>query len=343
VVAALIVLALVLESTDAFAASAHPGAAASRLRPAIGQPAPHSLLDSKPIAAVAQAVRAVRVHAPLPAPLSPSSISATAPGLYVPFRCVPQFGPGTTFDMCALGDVASRHVVALIGDSHAWMWIPGLSRAASILHFELIPVTKPGCLLVNLHENRPGWPCRTWYLSALRIVRRLHPSATIASFMTSNLDAGEASFAATELHSVLKAVPHGVLIADPPNYNVFSEGFTTPGSCLSSAGATQATCAIQQPAAMDASLGAIQAMARRYRYPAVPTLQWFCADGTCPVVIDGTVTTEDGSHITDQYSTLLAPLLADDLRPILGGLWLRETRPPTGMTGQQDPSRPKMR
>jgi hypothetical protein len=57
------------------------------------------------------------------------------------------------------------------------------------------------------------------------------------------------------------------------------------------------------------------------RYPAIPTLQWFCADDICPAVVSDTVTTEDGNHITPQYIQLLAPRLTNRLRPILHHLW----------------------
>jgi hypothetical protein len=299
-------------------------AARQGLTPARGQPVPHSLLGSEPIPAVREATAAAREDAAIPAPLNPESAAQDPPYLYIPYRCVPKFGPGATFDICPSGDTRSRHTVALIGDSHAWMWIPGLNRVASALQFRLVPVTKPGCLLSNLHEDRPGWPCLTWYVHALQVIRRLHPSATIVSFMTSNLTPAKAPWAAAALDGVLRAVPHGLLLADPPNYNVSSGTSDTPGECLAAAGSNLGTCARQEPPAMRATLPAIQAMARQDGYPAVPTLQWFCAGGICPAVIDGTVASEDGSHITSQYSMLLAPLLTDAIRPLLGGLWLRE-------------------
>ena len=49
----------------------------------------------------------------------------------------------------------------------------------------------------------------------------------------------------------------------------------------------------------------------------IPALQWFCGDGVCPSVINHTLTTHDGDHLTMEYSAALAPLLAPEMRRIL--------------------------
>jgi hypothetical protein len=43
----------------------------------------------------------------------------------------------------------------------------------------------------------------------------------------------------------------------------------------------------------------------------------------CPAIVDGTVTTDDGNHLTPQYIQLLAPRLANRLRSILHRIWAR--------------------
>ena len=35
-------------------------------------------------------------------------------------------------------------------------------------------------------------------------------------------------------------------------------------------------------------------------HPVIPSLQWFCADGICPMVINHTLTTRDGDHMTKE-------------------------------------------
>lgn len=201
------------------------------------------------------------------------------------------------------------------------MWLPAFVAAAKQLAFALVPLTKPGCAIWAIHENRPGWPCLSWYRSALRNIASIHPSATVVSFMTANYTVAQASVAAAVLQRVLRAVPHPVLLADTPSENWYGQGGASPGKCLSSPGASQGTCAMPEVAQVRATLTHIQAMVNRDGYPAIPTLQWFCADRICPAVIDHTPTTEDGNHITAQYARLLASRLTNRLRPILTWLW----------------------
>jgi hypothetical protein len=61
----------------------------------------------------------------------------------------------------------------------------------------------------------------------------------------------------------------------------------------------------------------IARMAAQTHHPAIPTLQWFCAKGVCPMVVGHTLTTRDTSHFTMQYSEALAPVLGPELKLIL--------------------------
>ena len=60
-------------------------------------------------------------------------------------------------------------------------------------------------------------------------------------------------------------------------------------------------------------------LSQRHRL-SIPTLQWFCADGVCPSVVNHTLTTHDGDHLTMEYSADLSPLLAPEMRRILARL-----------------------
>ena len=273
------------------------------------------LLTDVPIRPVALAVAQARRRAPIPKSLRPGSASP------VGSNCLPSFGPGTKFNICSLGDARSRHLVVLLGDSHAAMWIPGFVTAATELDVRLVPLAKPGCAMWALHANRHGWPCLTWWREALAAIRRLHPSATVVSFMTGNYKVAQANVAANEVQSVLQAVPHPIVLADPPSDEWYVNKLPSPEQCMSSRGANIGRCALHVTPDMTASLTQIQSMLDRDGYPAIPTLQWFCAEGICPTVIDRTVTTEDGNHITPQYAQLLGTRLAGRLGPILKQLW----------------------
>jgi hypothetical protein len=47
----------------------------------------------------------------------------------------------------------------------------------------------------------------------------------------------------------------------------------------------------------------------------VDPMPWFCSLKTCPVVVGNILVYKDESHISTIYARLLAPLLAERLKP----------------------------
>lgn len=301
------------------AASLARPAASSRTHPALGE-----LFDQRPVAPVVAAAALARAGAPIPTVLDPAT--AAGAGQPIASACLPAFGSGLSYQLCSLGDVQARHTVVLLGDSHASMWTPAFVRAARRLGFRLVPLAKPGCALWALHENRPGWPCLSWWRGVLGVIARLRPSATIVSFLTDNYTVAQAGLAARLVARVMRAVPHPVLLADAPSDDWYVNNVPTPAQCMAAPGANLARCGLHLTPAIRASLQRIQAMVVSHGYPAIPTLQWFCEGDLCPTVIGGIVTSEDGNHITPQYAQALGPRLANRLRPILAELWRAEAR-----------------
>ncbi len=80
------------------------------------------------------------------------------------------------------------------------------------------------------------------------------------------------------------------------------------------------TCSAQLPSTYAPLMRDLAAMAARTHHPTIPTLQWFCAEDICPMVIDNTLTLRDLSHFTMEYSALLGSVLGLELKPILGRL-----------------------
>jgi peptidoglycan/LPS O-acetylase OafA/YrhL len=288
------------------------------LAPAAGQLSPTNLWASKPIPKVAVAVDSAQLHAKLPRAIVPSMQQLQKENSYIgydmPRDCQPGFGPGTTSKICHLGDSSSSKVVAVIGDSHAGMWMPALIADARQQHFAVVPLNKPGCVLDAIHKNLKGWPCANWYRWALAQDRKLHPLATIVAFQLTPAMEQRRSATTGALQSVLAQVRSGVLLADPPGQD------QQPSACISQTGANLGQCAAHVPSGYVPLMHSLSAMLTRTHHPGIPTMQWFCASGVCPMVIDNTLTTRDESHLTMQYSTDLAPLMGDVLKPILARL-----------------------
>ncbi|MGH2835933.1 MAG: acyltransferase family protein [Solirubrobacteraceae bacterium] len=315
-VAAIMVPAITVEGTLAAQAQAAQNVHLPPLRPAAGQSDPVSLLASKPIPALANAVRAVRANAPLPKVLVPDGATLAQENAAItyntPHGCQPSFGPGVTSKICKLGDPGSNRVVVLFGDSHAGMWVPALLPLARSQHFAVVLLDKPGCYVNRIHANLSGWPCKSWYHWALRQDHALQPAATLVAFkLSGGYLENHPSITVSYLRSVLGSVRGGVWLQDAPGQT------KKTASCITAAGATQRSCSSPVTSSYQSLVQDVQTMLGQTRHRSIPTLQWFCADGICPSVINHTLTTHDGDHLTMEWSADLAPLLAPEMRRIL--------------------------
>jgi hypothetical protein len=110
---------------------------------------------------------------------------------------------------------------------------------------------------------------------------------------------------------VLNTVTNGVWLEDAPGQT------TKTAACITAAGATQRSCSSPVTSGYTQLVRAIQSMLSANHSLSIPTLQWFCASGICPSVVNHTLTTHDGDHLTMEYSADLAPLLGPEMRRIL--------------------------
>lgn len=312
--AALISAALV-GGVVAAQAAASQQARVAKLRPARGQPHPSNLWDATPIPAVGAAAKAAWRRAPMPKPILPSMRELRQENRFIsygsPRGCGPRFGPHVTSKICRLGDPTSKHVVVLFGDSHAGMWLAAMKADARAQGFAVVPLDKPGCILSVIHRNTAQWPCGSWYRWAVRQDHKLHPVATIVSFQLSTEMQAEPQAMASMLQAVLSQVRHGVLLTDPPGQT------QQPSACIFRPTATMGECSSRVPDTYIPLMHTIARMSAHAHHPAIPTLQWFCAKGVCPMVIDHTLATRDTSHFTMQYSMALAPVLGPELKRVL--------------------------
>ena len=294
------------EHSSAKQASASTHAVISALTPAPSEPAPTNLWHSTPIPAVAAAASSAKRNAPLPKTMVPS-MKDLAGRAFLPPGCVPTFGSGVTSKICRLGDTSSSRVVVVFGDSQAGTWMPAMVAVARAQHFAVVPLDKSGCFV----NNRKG-ACGSWYRWALGRDKALHPVATIVNFwLTARMQEHLATSTVSYMKSVLLHVSNGVLLANQPSQA------HEPSACLYRSGATMGKCSTHVPSAYVPLMKAMGRMASLIHRPVIPTLQWFCANGICPMVINNTVTVKDLDHMTKQYSDELAPLLELELKQII--------------------------
>src|SRR5664280_1123401 len=233
----------------------------------------------------------------VPANLTPSRSRANAdePRVVVD-GCLDSY-LATALESCDFGDTSSPTSVVLFGDSHAAMWFSAVDGAAHQLELGLFNWTKATCppLMIPIISpvlGRNFVECDEWLqdMSAMiTAIRKLGPQVL-----------------------VLGPVPK------PP--------FDVPG-CLSVHLTKATACKVPlnqgiNEAGLAAERRAVTAAGGTY-FDVSP---WLCTTTTCAVMVDNLLVYRDDNHLTDTYTTYLAPAMTDELGIVLG------RRPPTPTT-----------
>jgi hypothetical protein len=221
------------------------------------------------------------------------------------------------------GDVHSKTLVVLYGDSHAAQWFPALNAIAVKNHWRLASFTKGACSAANVTiyepmEKRAYTECAAWHTNALARIKALHPALVVT---TSNADGG--TVVNTSLHQddawsrgwtstvqqLRQATGNVVYLNDTPWPK------SDVPECLSLHPRQMTTCdrPIRQAVAGGRRLTEAKA-AIRGGASVIDPVPWFCGLSTCPVVVGNILVYYDNSHMTATYARLIAPILGEQLK-----------------------------
>ena len=300
----------------AFVVSGSLNGTAKRLEAAAASVKPPVLIDTAaaasleeppdaPLPPVVAAVRAAEDGAPIPSPLTPPVGNLRNDIYRFPNGCTPRAGQ-TRSRVCRLGDQSSSKVIAVIGDSHAQMWMPTLLDMAQRDSWVVIPFVKVSCIPRTWLDARGE--CRTWYRWATKRAGQLRPDVTLivgswAGTWAPARAIRAISAATTTMRRSSRAV---IVVDDPPGQR------KDPTDCVLDPNSTMKTCSAPQTKVQQRTSAAIAANARRQRVGFLKTLGWFCAltrNGRkmlCPLVINQTITYVDRGHVSKTYALELA-------------------------------------
>jgi hypothetical protein len=222
-----------------------------------------------------------------------------------PNGCTPRTGQ-TRSRVCRLGDQSSSKVIAVIGDSHAQMWMPTLLDMAQRDSWVVIPFVKVSCIPRTWLDARGE--CRAWYRWATKRAGQLRPDVTLivgswAGTWAPTRAIRAISTTTTTMRRSSRAV---IVVDDPPGQR------NDPTDCVLDPNSTMKTCSAPQTKVQQRTSAAIAANARRQRVGFLKTLGWFCAltrNGRkmlCPLVINQTITYVDRGHVSKTYALELA-------------------------------------
>ncbi|GFG53232.1 acyltransferase [Mycolicibacterium agri] len=226
---------------------------------------------------------------------------------------------------CVSGDVASPTTVALVGDSHAAMWQPALEPIAQKKHWRLQTFSKVLCPLMELPINSPYLgraftECEQWRGDVLAQLAQQRPALVVIDMSRRyGADFGFVSYdrawldGLTRLVQQLKASGTDVLVLsqvpDPPS--------TVP-TCVSGHMDDATACAPARTDGLnDAGIAAEAAATTVGGGHYFELSDLFCTGERCPVIVGNTLVFRDDNHITTEYATALAPLVAEQVEQAL--------------------------
>jgi hypothetical protein len=214
---------------------------------------------------------------------------------------------------CAMGDTASPTTVALIGDSNAAMWTPGFQQAAAHRHWRLELMTKAGCPMLDLFTwnplaHRRYTECDQWRAEIIARLQAEHPKLIVYSGKRGSKGKWNPAWIDSMTHFVpqLRGTGAKVLVLGP-----IPDPQLTPSKCLANHLDDATACsplrsvAVNNPGRIAAETDAVEAGGGQY----ADLTDLFCTAERCPVIVGNTLVYGDQSHVTLEYSGLMAPVL----------------------------------
>ena len=207
--------------------------------------------------------------------------------------------------VCKHGDTGKR--VVLFGDSHALQWRGPLERVADARGWRLWFITKSGCAIARIASPAPD--CAAWRESAIKAIAAIHPDMVIAS----SLDAYRATNATSDADAA-RLWRHGLTSTleslDRHAGRVILLGDTSrwidPPTCLAAHLNDIAACSMRRAVAIKPDrIANNEAAAKAAGVSYRRTVDLTCPYDPCPAVIDQTLTSYDGGHMTNAFARSL--------------------------------------
>ena len=255
--------------------------------------------------AVVAAVEAARRGAPIPSGLAPPLDELKGlPREYAPANeCISHDRSSvSTSKVCRVGVRSSRKLIVLMGDSHAFMWLPALIEMARRDGWAVVPLLRLGCTPFKWTTSHGSKACRDWYRWAISQVARLHPQVTL---LGGSIDQKQTPYARAATEGVvaaaraLRRLGRTVVIGDPEGLD------RNPVDCLLSRHASMAACTTTWSPQALAAYDEVSRRVRGFGVGFLATRGFVCFERRCPSVIGRTIAWADDNHVSAAYSAQL--------------------------------------
>jgi peptidoglycan/LPS O-acetylase OafA/YrhL len=281
----------------------------------------HSLWSPSSPSALVAAVTAVRDSRSVPSSLDPSPLVVSHDLYQVPRDCIAEPGEIHSSSLCNLGASASTKMLAVVGDSHAQMWMPGILSFAEHHGYDVRPFLHSGCNAWRWSGVERTSECVAWYKWVLPQIRALHPSLLILGthydiqplegeieFTGPNSIANISVFGA----ALKSSVGHIVVLGDPPGQDRLVP------ECLLAPRATMKACSSSPTSGQLETIAGVESVVAKFG-SFLNTTPWLCYQQVCPMVVGHSVVYREHDHITRTFGEELAPLFSAALTRVLAG------------------------
>jgi hypothetical protein len=226
---------------------------------------------------------------------------------------------------CYFGDVKSETLIVLYGDSHAAHWLPAFAAAGKTHHWKILLETKSACPPVDVPEfleefNRVYTECISWRANVTKKITLLQPALVVLSFNGSSdgafgpvpVDQQWVTATGQRIEAFRKTGSKVLLLEDTPwpKGNVpecLAENLNSVQSCQRSLSKSTH----EEGRRLGLSKTAVNAGAS-----VIDPSPWLCA-ASCPVIVGDILVYKDGSHMTEEFSRWLAPVIGSEVAKVL--------------------------
>ncbi len=233
--------------------------------------------------------------------------------------------PSIDTPVCEAGDLNSKKLIVLYGDSHASMWMSAIDAIAKKNGYKVRLFAKLACPLVEVpiwsyQLNKPFIECTQWQQKVYPQIATLAPEIMIVTdqWKPAVVDGKKSDFDTPFMWE--KEFPIAMARISKLANKVFVLGNNPsltqdPVDCASKPKASLSLCSAGRTQADNAKYNTIEAKAAKaVGATYIDTVAWACTDSLCPIVINSQLAYFDQWHFSESYVRFLIPALEARLR-----------------------------
>jgi peptidoglycan/LPS O-acetylase OafA/YrhL len=231
---------------------------------------------------------------------------------------------GSRPPVCEYGDPTSAVTVALVGDSHASNWFPGLESIAGQRGWRLVPFTKHSCVFVDMriwspHLQREYTECATWRENVVERLAELRPDLVVIAsnrwFPVLDDRDNDPERQGRAMARLIERLPGTVaVLVDTPRSDV-----DVP-ACLAKHRDAIERCTTSRTAAFGwRHLRRETEAARRSGATVIDLSDAICPTDPCPPIFGTNLVYRDHHHLTATFAASLADVLGAALPTVSAG------------------------